>query len=160
MVNTFYFILFREIKIFKFNFILEEDNNFFDFSSNKEVEKCIKYDFDYESLDTLPEKEILESNENIINTIKMISNNKKNFKETNKILKEIGNFYNNKKTILTKFGNKEIDKDEEKLNNYLNEYQKIKENNSAIDNRIQKLILKGNYINKLTRINDKINKIY
>jgi len=115
--------------------------------------------YDYENVDTPEEKGInfLDPNEKIINTIKLISKNKKNFKETNKILKEIGQMYKEKKDILGGENNYENDADE-KMKNYIEEYERIKNENKDIDERIERLSSKGYLQEKMIRIQSEVKR--
>lgn len=121
----------------------------------------IKDEFDYENVDKPIDDKLkeLDGNQKVLNTIKLISQNKKNFKETNKILKEIGNFYKDKKHILANFPEDDNENEsDEKLKNYLKEYQKVGNDNQKMNNRIEKLLSKGSLHDKISRIHNEIKK--
>jgi len=140
-----------------FNKTKSKNNN----TSNKKAKKYEEYD--YENVDTPTDKKQLkgiDTNEKVLSTINLISKNRKNFKETNKILKEIGNFYKEKKDIFMNFHDDENENEsDEKLKNYLREYQKIKKENRQIDERIEKLSSKGSSLHdKISRKHNEIKK--
>lgn len=121
-------------------------------------------EFNYENIDTSQEDKFgnckWEENDKILNTIKLISKNKKNFTETNKILKDIGNFYREKKNILSNYvqpGVNEIKtnikdlKVEDKLNLYQEEYNKVDNEINFINEKIDNIKTKSGSLNKVSQ---------
>lgn len=121
-------------------------------------------EFNYENIDTSQEDKFGngegDENEKILNTIKLISKNKKNFTETNKILKDIGNFYREKKNILSNYvqpGINEIKtniKDhimEDKLNLYQEEHNKVENEINYINEKIDYIKTKSGSLNKVSQ---------
>ena len=138
-----------------------ERNFFYNKNNENNIKEAKKDEYDYENVDTPVDGQLngIDANEKILTTINLISKNKNKFNETNKILKEIGNFYKDKKHILENFyAGYNVNDSEEKLKNYQKEFQKIHNENEELDQRIEKLSSKGSLQTKMTKIHNEIKK--
>jgi hypothetical protein len=138
-----------------------ERNFLYNKNNENNIKEAKKDEYEYENVDTPVDGQLngIDANEKILTTINLISKNKNKFNETNKILKEIGNFYKDKKHILENFhANDNVNDSDEKLKNYLKEFQKIHKDNEELDQRIEKLSSKGSLHTKMTKIHNEIKK--
>lgn len=128
--------------------------NFFSQDKEENTEK----EFDYRNVETPADTRAADPNEKVISTIQMISQNKKYFKETNKMLKEIGTFYREKKHIISTFNNKNTSEydQEDKLNNYIDEMNKADDENQELNFKIEKIKSKGTHGSKMSKIHNEV----